>query len=334
MIATELELIKPDDMHIHLRQGEQLKNYVADAGVYFQRAVVMPNTVPPIDSPETLKKYKHEIEDSFSGFKALMTFKLHPRITPDGVKDLKEAGCIGGKLYPEGVTTNTGEGITNIQDIYPLFEALEDLDMVLNIHAEEPGAFSLDREREYLPRIQKIIENFPRLRIIVEHISDMASVEFVNNASENIAASITVHHMELTLDQIIGARLQPHHFCKPVPKRPRDKKAILDAALSGSSKYFLGTDSAPHLKKDKESDRGCAGIYSAPVAMPVLLETFESAGALAKVENFTSVFGSDFYKIPRNTSTLRMRKKPWKVPDEIHGVVPYKAGETLSWGLF
>jgi len=333
MVMNEIEIIKPDDMHIHLRQGELLNNYVADATKYFRRVVVMPNTNPPIDSPESVKKYKAEIEKDTVAFEALMTFKVLPSISPDDVVELKKAGCIAAKLYPAGVTTNSQDGVSEIKEFFPLFDALQNSNMVLCIHAEEPGVFSLDRERAYLPKIKSILDNFPNLKVIVEHISDKASVNFVLNGPENLAASITVHHMALTLDNVIGDGLEPHHFCKPIPKTPEDRDAILAAALSGNPKFFLGTDSAPHLRQDKESSCGCAGVYTAPVALPILLEIFEQNNALPKLNNFTSKFGSQFYGLSQNKETLKFIKKTWKVPSEYHGVVPYRANQQLVWSI-
>ncbi len=330
-MPTSISLIKPDDWHLHLRQDEALEGYVKDAEIYFEKVLVMPNTLPPVDSVTSLSHYKSQIENAASSLKPYMTFKLLPSISPDNLMELKNAGAVGGKLYPAGVTTNAEDGVSQIEQIFPHLEVMQDLDLVLNIHGEEPLGFCLNRERDYLSQVAKVQKNFPKLRVVLEHISDGASVDFIEAAPENFSASITVHHLFLTLDDVIGGSLRPHHFCKPIAKTPEDKLKIGRAALSGSPKFFLGTDSAPHLKEHKESDCGCAGVYTTPVALPLLAEFFEAAEALPKMEAFCSEFGSEFYKLPLNKTSIELKKESWQVPAMYHGVVPFRAGQILSW---
>jgi dihydroorotase len=329
-----LTLRRPDDMHLHLRQGEMLKLVAPHAATQFARAIIMPNLTPPILNAEHVVRYRGEIEAAAGpGFTPLMTFKIVAATTPEMVKQLKEAGAIAGKLYPEGVTTNSEDGVRDIPALYPVFAEMERQELVLCLHGEMPGTFCLDREAAFLPVLDEIASNFPKLHIVLEHITTAEAVDKVLSLPENVAATITVHHLELTLDEVIGDKIQPHHFCKPVAKRPEDRSNLLQAALSGSPKFFLGTDSAPHAVETKECAHGCAGVYTAPVTMAVLGEIFEAAKALEKLEDFTSRFGAEFYSLPLNSETITLTKESWTVPDQYGSVVPYRAGQSLSWRL-
>jgi dihydroorotase len=249
------------------------------------------------------------------------------------MQSLIESGAVGGKFYPARVTTNSEDGIKDLKSIYPLLEIMQERGIVLNIHGEEPESFCLDREKNFLKKVDELIHLFPRLRIVLEHISDRASVEYIMESRGQIAATITVHHLLLTLDDVIGNPINPHHFCIPVAKTTQDRKALLQAAFSGNPKFFLGTDSAPHPREVKEFAQGSPGIYTAPVAVPLLVQIFDKAGNLNRLEDFTSKFGSEFYQLPINSQKICFIKQEWTVPDAVHGIVPFYAGQKVSWKL-
>lgn len=340
-------------MHIHLRQGDLLARCAPHAARVFGRAIVMPNTIPPITTSLGLERYREEIlgATSGSGFAPLMTFKISESITPDDVAALKAAGAVAGKYYPRGATTNSADGIGDHRAVYPVLRAMEQNGLVLCIHGEDPAAFSLDREAAFLPVLSEIVARFPTLRVVLEHVSSRAAIEVVASMPERVAATITVHHIFLTLDDVIGELLHPHHFCKPVAKRPEDRDAVREAALSGGPRFFFGSDSAPHEQRAKECADGCAGVYTAPVAMPLLAELFErefAPGAAAasapgvaddrpewvsRLEDFTSRFGARFYGIPLPEDRVYLKRSPWDVPGQIDGIVPFRAGSRLTWSL-
>lgn len=326
-----LTLPLPDDFHVHLRQGELLKNYAKTVAKEFGRILVMPNTVPPIASAENVRDYYAQIKSAAPQLDLLMTFKLNAKISADELVKMKEAGVVAGKYYPAGVTTNSEDGVSEFESIFPVVAEMEKLGLVLCIHGEEPSAFCLDREKEFIRRVEILAERFPKLRIVFEHLSTAAAVEAVKRLPANVAATITAHHLIHTLDDVIGGSLQPHHFCKPLPKRPEDRKALREAAFSGNPKFFFGSDSAPHAQSKKECCCGAAGVYSAPVAIPVLIQLFESANALDKLPNFIAGFGADFYGIPRPTKTVTYINSPWTVPTNVDGAVPLFANQTLNW---
>jgi len=352
-LTTPITMRAPDDFHVHFRQSPMLAPVVRETARWFARALAMPNTTPPITTPERLRSYLREIGAAVPpgiDFAPLMVFKVVPELAPADVAALGDAGAIGGKLYPQGVTTNSSDGASDIDALYPVFEAMEEADLVLEIHAEEPGIFSLDRERAFLPRIERIAARFPRLRIVIEHISSAEAVTALDSLPTTVAATVTVHHLLLTLDDVIGDELRPHHFCKPVAKRPSDREALCAAVLSGNPRVFFGSDSAPHLRGDKESDCGCAGVYTAPVAVPLLAEFFADAGLPLteprtrpedgaslvdepSLEAFVSRYGADFYRLPRNGRTITLVESETEVPGEYDGVVPFRAGTTLRYEL-
>ncbi|MDR2579500.1 MAG: dihydroorotase [Fibromonadaceae bacterium] len=330
-MLQELELPLPNDFHIHLRQGEALVNYAKSAGEQFGLVMAMPNTEPAIDSPELVKKYKEEILAAAPNLQVLLTFKLNKNYTEQELLAMQKNGAVAAKYYPFGVTTNSQDGVSKIEDIYPTIALLEKLDLVLSLHGEEPGVFCLDKEKDFLKHLEKLSKTFPKLRIVLEHVSCVEAVECVKSLPENIAATITVHHLILTLDDIIGDSLRPQNFCKPLPKLPKDRDAVRAAAFSGNKKFFFGSDSAPHALEKKQSLSGAAGVYSAPVAVPILIEEFEKENKLNLLADFVSNFGADFYKIPRQTKKATYVKKEWQVPKTIDGAVPLRAGETLKW---
>ena len=331
MSSDLLRLPLPDDFHIHLRQDAALPGYVQDAAAQFGRVLVMPNTLPPITEPLSLRDYKRLIESSAPGLEALMTFKLNNSYTREDLVLLKQVGAVAGKYYPAGVTTNSQDGIGDFESVLPVVAEMERLGMVLCLHGEEPGAFCLDRETLFLKRVDRLVKEFPKLKIVLEHLSTLDAVQFVQAGPATLAATITVHHLMHTLDDVVGDGLMPHHFCKPLPKRPEDREALRAAAFSGNQKFFLGTDSAPHLKGKKECPCGAAGVYSAPVAIPLLLQIFEDAERVEKLNGFIAGFGADFYGLPRTTRTLLLQRQEWTVPAETHGVVPLAAGQKLRW---
>ena len=328
----EISIKKPDDFHLHLRQGESLKHYAQASAKYFKKVLIMPNTQPPITTANEVNNYHQAIQKVCPELEVYTTFKLNPKLKFRDIEDLANTPhLIGGKLYPQGVTTHSEDGIQDIKTLAPIFEIMQNKGIVLNVHAEDLDSFCLERERNYLIQVDWVIKNFPKLKIVIEHISDRASVEFVNQKSHLIAATITVHHLLLTLDNVIGGNIEPHHFCKPIAKTPKDLKALQKAAFSQNPKFFFGTDSAPHLKNQKECSQGCAGIFSSLVAIPLLTELFEKHNQLTKLENFTSIFGSKFYELPLNQEILTLKKIPWQVPNELQGVIPFFANQILTW---
>lgn len=332
----------PDDCHVHLRQGAMLAAVAPATDRQCNRALVMPNTDPPILNAADAEGYRQRILEARTAFMPIMTVKLvpshpaggHPKggTTPEVIREAK--GLVrGGKLYPEGVTTNSDDGVSDFSRMFPVFETMQETGMVLCLHGETPGAFSLDRETTFLKTLRAIASTFPKLKIVLEHVTTADAVREIERLPDNVAATITVHHLYLTLDDIIGGTLRPHAFCKPVAKRPEDRDALIAAAIGGNPKFFLGTDSAPHSRGLKECDGGCAGIFSAPVAIQALASIFERRDALGALEDFTSRFGAEFYGWPLGESRLTLVREPWTVQDEWHGIVPFMAGQTLDWQI-
>ena len=327
---------KIDDMHVHLRQGEMLAKVLPHTISQCARALVMPNTGPPILTAKDLVSYRQMIEkliENKGDFQPLMTFRIRPSTTKEMVKELKAAGAVAGKLYPDGITTNSQGGVTDFKALSPIYQAMEQEGLVLCLHGEMPGVFSLDRESAFLEILMMLAWDYPGLRIVFEHATTADAINTVLDLPANVAATITAHHLRLTLDDVIGDKLNPHSFCKPIPKRPSDQEALLKAATSGNPKFFLGTDSAPHSVKDKECACGAAGVYTAPILLPLLVETFENAGKLDKLEAFTSQFGAVFYQLPINQSYIELVPQPWTVPERYDGIVPFMAGHTFQWSL-
>jgi len=327
--------------------------YVADHAAVFGRGLIMPNTLPPISDSPGLTEYRAAIvrlaQAVNPAYQPLMTFKLFPVATlaPSGdlagvLAGLKLAGAVAGKLYPAGVTTNSSDGVADLELLYPVFEAMQETGLVLCVHGEEPDAFCLDREAAFLPKLNRIVCDFPRLRIVLEHVSTAAAVEWVSGQPDRVAATVTVHHLLHTLDDMLADHLRPHLFCKPLLKRPADRVAIQSVVLAGSSRFFFGSDSAPHGRVAKECDCGAAGIYSASVALPLLAGFFEAAGKLERLADFTGRFGAEFYGLPLPSDELVLLRKKWQVPQSLHeglagfpagGVVPLAAGQELAWAV-
>ncbi|MBR5016706.1 MAG: dihydroorotase [Spirochaetia bacterium] len=332
-MEKEITIRKPSDMHLHLRQGDMLKTTVRDESAWFAQGVVMPNIVPAINTPDRLVAYRDEILSLDSGVKPIMSFKLYKGMSASAVKALAEAGAVLGKLYPAGVTTNSEDGVKSWLDIKKALGAMSDLNLVLSIHCETPDAFVLDREYDYHQEFTAIAKAYPDLRMVFEHISDRRSIDFVAGLPDRVAGTITAHHLLLTLDDVIGANMNPHTFCKPVVKGPKDREALRQAAFSGSSRFFFGSDSAPHLKAKKESGAAAGGIYSSPCAVPLMAELFEEHGQLDKLENFMSVYGPKFYGLKPAKEKLVLIKKESTIPAVIDGIVPLCAGKNVSWSI-
>lgn len=352
MTRNTLTIRAPDDWHLHLRTGEMLRLVLPFSGGIFRRALVMPNTLPDgILNAAMAEAYKQEIRQAalaggMNHFQPLMTIKLVENYTtPDVIREAKSAGVIGAKSYPEGVTTNSFNGVRDFTNMYPVFDAMQEVGMVAEIHGEKPGddIDCLDRELFFLDTLKTLAEKFPGLKIVMEHITTEAAVRRVLELPANVAATITAHHLVLTINDVVDKKCRPHNFCLPLAKRSSDRAALIQAAISGKGKFFFGSDSAPHVIATKECAEGCAGVFSAPVALPTLAEVFETAKALDKLEAFVSKFGAVFYGLPLNTGTVTLKKQLWHVPKVIGisdalvgsirntGVVPFRAGQVITW---
>lgn len=328
-----IEITKPDDFHVHLRQGELLKMSINHCSQSFSRALVMPNTIPPLASVETINSYRDEMKDLAPGFTPLMTFKLLKSLQKKDIPEIKNGGAVAGKFYPAGSTTNSSDGIKNWREISGLLNCMSENKLVLCIHGEDPSVFSLDREKVFIPQILEIAGKFPQLKIVFEHLSSKEGVEAVENGPDNLYGTITVQHLLLTLDDIIGGSLDPHCFCKPVLKTPEDRRAIERVVLESNKKFFFGSDSAPHLITNKESSKGSAGCYTSPVALPLLADFFDRHDKMELLERFVSRYGADFYGLKYNSEKIRLIKEGWKVPEEYSGVRPLFAGKEISWKI-
>lgn len=335
-----ITLRSPDDFHVHLRDGDLLRRVISHTSFYFRRALVMPNTKRPILNYQHALQYKNRIERaavrSANEFTPLMTIKLTGNTTRQNIIDAKTAGIVAVKLYPIGVTTNSLDGVDPTRmhiQLASVFRTMEECGMVLCVHAELPGVEPMARERLFLTILARLIDNYPDLKIVVEHVSSREAVDFVKSYDRNVAATITVHHLMLTLGDVVGDKLRPHHFCKPLPKTEYDRLMLQRAAISGDKRFFFGSDSAPHFRTKKECDHGAAGVFSAPVALPCLAAIFEGSGDgwQLKLENFVSKHGAEFYGLPLNTGTVTLKKTQWLVPSRFVGIVPFKADEILEW---
>lgn len=329
-----IETGRPDDFHVHLRQGDAMAGFARDArDAGFARVLAMPNLKPPITGVAELSAYRAEIRRAAPGLEPLMSFALAKGMRRADIAALKEAGAVAGKYYPANATTNSEEGIADHEDAYPALEAMEELGIVLSVHAEEPSAEVLDRERAFLPRIEAIAKRFPALRIVVEHLSSADGVAFVLAAPPTVAGGVTVHHLLYTLDDLMGGALDPQLHCKPCLKTRRDREAIQQAVLSGDARFFFGSDSAPHPRERKECGAAASGTYTMPVALPLLAEFFSRAGKPELLDGFVARHGADFYGLPRNAGTIALVEEEWTVPAEIRGVAPLRAGKKLGWRM-
>lgn len=342
---TELKhtfsIIRPDDWHVHLRDGEVLANTVADISRYFGRAIVMPNLVPPVINAARASAYYQRIMALTTNehFKPLMVLYLTDQTTVKDIVEAKQCGLVfAAKLYPSGATTNSSSGVTDITRIYPVLETMQKLEMPLLIHGEvtDVNIDIFDREKVFIDTILTLLAaQFSELKIVLEHITTQHAVEFVKQANDNIAATITAHHLLYNRNHMLVGGIKPHYFCLPILKRNVHQKALIAAATSGHKKFFLGTDSAPHSKQTKENACGCAGSYTAHAAIELYADVFERAGALDKLEVFASINGADFYNLPYNNDTITLIKNAWQVPETLsfgeNQLVPVKAGEQINW---
>jgi len=338
---NSLTIVRPDDWHVHLRDGAALKNTVADISRYFGRAVIMPNLVPPVTNAKLATEYHERImaENPTGNFKPLMVLYLTDQTTPQDIEDAKNSGIVSAaKLYPAGATTNSSSGVTSVDNIADVLAAMQKHEMPLLIHGEVTSADIdiFDREEVFIDTILKpLVENYPNLRVILEHITTKQAVDFVRSAGENVAATITCHHLLFNRNHMLVGGIRPHFFCLPILKRNIHQTALIEAATSGDAKFFLGTDSAPHSQQAKESACGCAGSYTAHAAVELYAEVFEQENALDKLEAFASLNGPAFYKLPVNTDTITLTKKEWDVPATMafgnDEVVPIRANETIQW---
>jgi dihydroorotase len=336
-----IEIIYPDDWHCHLRDGDFLAATVQDISRQFRRAIVMPNLVPPITTVAMAQAYRDRIMKHIpkgNPFTPLLTLYLTDETTKDTIIKAKEAGIIGCKLYPAGVTTNSSAGVTALSKCHAVFEAMSEVGLPLLIHGEvnDPTIDIFDREGIFIERhLIPLTQRFPKLKIVLEHITTLDAVDFVWEASQNIGATITPHHLLLNRNDMLVGGIKPHHYCLPILKRQTHQNALIKAATSGNPKFFLGTDSAPHAKSKKETACGCAGVYNAFSAMELYAFAFDQANALDKLENFASCFGPTFYGLPINRDKLTLTKTSWQMPNTLafgeETLIPFLAGETLTW---
>lgn len=338
---TTLTIARPDDWHVHLRDGEALNNTVKDISRYFGRAIVMPNLVPPVINTTLAKSYYERImaTQPSAHFKPLMVLYLTDTTSAQDIIEAKDSGLVfAAKLYPAGATTNSSSGVTDVANLKDVFAAMQKVEMPLLIHGEvtrdEIDIF--DREQVFIDTIlAPLVTTYPELKVVLEHITTKNAVDFVNAASDNVAATITVHHLLFNRNHMLVGGIRPHYFCLPILKRNIHQQALIAAATSGSSKFFLGTDSAPHAKHAKESACGCAGSYTAHAAIELYAEVFEQENALDKLEGFASLYGPAFYQLPVNEDKITLIKKSWQVPATLtfgsDVVVPIRADESIAW---
>jgi len=339
-----LTILAPDDWHLHFRDGDMLKETVPATARCFKRAIVMPNLVPPVTTADMVAAYRERILAATPegvDFEPLMTLYLTNQTTAEDIKAAKAIGTTAVKLYPAGATTNSDSAVSELDALFPIFEVMQAEDMVLCVHGEvtESHIDIFDREKEFIERyLINITQSFPNLRVVFEHITTKDAVEFVTAASDKVAATITPQHLLLNRNDLLVGGVRPHNFCLPVLKRNIHQQALRAVVATGNPKFFLGTDSAPHEKHRKESACGCAGCYSAWSAIELYAQVFEEIGCLDKLEGFASLYGADFYGLPRNTDTISLTREPWTIPSEItlpdgNSIVPFFAGESVHWKL-
>jgi len=344
MNSTLLTLTRPDDWHLHLRDGDALRAVLPDTARRFARAVVMPNLAPPVRTVAEALAYRERILAALPAgmaFEPLMTLYLTESTPVEEIARAKSSGqIVAVKYYPAGATTNSDSGVTDLDRCEAVFEAMAEAGLPLLVHGEvtDPTVDVFDREAVFIDRhLAPLAERHPNLKIVLEHITTSQGAEFVRTARPGIAATITAHHLLLNRNALFRGGLRPHAYCLPVLKRERHRVALVAAAISGNPRFFLGTDSAPHAKSAKESDCGCAGIYTAHAGIELYAEAFEAAGALDKLEAFASFHGPDFYGLPRNTDRITLVKEPMVVPASLslgeNTLVPMRAGETVAWRL-
>lgn len=339
---NKLTITRPDDWHLHLRDGAALKAVLPDTARQFARAIVMPNLRPPVTTTELALAYRQRILDALPlgmKFEPLMTLYLTDNTTPEEIVKAKNSGLVHGvKLYPAGATTNSDSGVTSLDKCEKALEAMEKVGMPLLAHAEvtDSDVDVFDRELVFIERhMIPLLKKFPALKVVFEHITTRDAADFVALAPAHICATITAHHLLMNRNDMFKGGIQPHHYCLPVLKRESHRVALVKAATSGSPKFFLGTDSAPHARHTKEAACGCAGMYTARTAMELYAEAFDSVNALDKLEGFASFYGADFYGLPRNTEQVTLHRESWKVPASLpydgDVLVPLRADQMVHW---
>ncbi len=339
-----ITLARPDDWHLHLRDGAALKAVLPDTARQFARAIVMPNLRPPVTTTILASEYRARILAALPkglNFEPLMTLYLTDNTSADEIKKAKASGFLHGvKLYPAGATTNSDSGVSDLAKCNTALEAMQDVGLPLLVHAEVTDADVdvFDRERVFIERhMAPLLKRYPALKVVFEHITTKDAAEFVVSSPNNVAATITAHHLLMNRNDMFKGGIQPHHYCLPILKRESHRLALVEAATSGNKKFFLGTDSAPHSRHSKEAACGCAGLYTAHAAIELYAEAFEKANALDKLEGFASFYGADFYGLPRNTQKITLVKESWQVPasfpfagDEL---IPLRAAQSIAWKM-
>ncbi|WBY00753.1 dihydroorotase [Ramlibacter tataouinensis] len=340
-MSQTIKITRPDDWHLHVRDGAAMAAVVPHSAAQFGRAVIMPNLRPPVTTAAQAAAYRARILEAVPegvAFEPLMTLYLTDNLPPDEIRRAREAGVVALKLYPAGATTNSDAGVTDIRKTYPTLEAMQREGLPLLVHGEvtSPDVDLFDREAVFIEQqLIPLRRDFPGLKIVLEHITTREAAQYVHDAGALTAATITAHHLLYNRNAIFTGGIRPHYYCLPVLKRETHRVALVEAATSGNPKFFLGTDSAPHPAHLKEHASGCAGCYTAHAAMELYAEAFEAAGALDKLEGFASFHGADFYGLPRNTGTLTLQRTEWTVPDAYAfgeaQLKPLRAGESLRW---
>jgi len=340
----EIKITRPDDWHLHLRDGALMQSVLPDTARQFARAIVMPNLRPPVTTAAQALEYRSRILAALPAgmnFEPLMTLYLTDNTRAEQIRTAKECGVVHAvKLYPAGATTNSDAGVTDLRKTYAALEEMQRCGMPLLVHGEvtDPAVDVFDREAVFIEKVlQPLLRDLPELRMVFEHITTQDAAQFVADAADNIAATITAHHLLYNRNAMLVGGIHPHYYCLPVLKRETHRAALVQAATSGNKKFFLGTDSAPHAQHTKENACGCAGCYTAHAAIELYAEAFEAAGALDKLEGFASFYGADYYGLPRNTGKVTLRKEEWQVPASVgfgnHRLVPLRAGEMVKWKL-
>ena len=342
-MTMQITITRPDDWHLHLRDGAALAAVVAHSARQFGRAIVMPNLRPPVTTTAQALAYRARIVATLppgSSFEPLMTLYLTDTLAPDEIRRAKAAGIAAVKLYPAGATTNSDAGVTDLRKTYPTLEAMQREGLQLLVHGEvtDPQVDIFDREAVFIERVlAPLRRDFPGLRIVFEHITTREAAQYVAESGENLAATITAHHLLFNRNALFAGGLRPHFYCLPVLKREAHRRALIDAATSGSAKFFLGTDSAPHAAALKEQSVCGAGCFTALSALELYAEAFDAANALDKLEAFASFHGPDFYRLPRNSGSVTLRRQQWTLPESVAfgdaRLKPLLAGETLNWKM-
>ena len=344
MTTTTLTLTRPDDWHLHLRDGDTLRAVLPDTARRFGRAIIMPNLAPPVRTVDDARAYRERILAAVPAglsFDPLMTLYLTDSTPPAEITRAKDSGLVHAvKYYPAGATTNSQSGVTDLARCDAVFAAMQNAGLPLLVHGEvtDPQVDIFDREAVFIERhLQRIVERFPQLKVVLEHVTTRDGVNFVRDARDGVAATLTAHHLLLNRNALFSGGMRPHAYCLPVLKRELHRQALVAAAASGNPRFFLGTDSAPHPRHAKESACGCAGIYTSHAAIELYAEAFEAAGALDKLEAFASFHGADFYGLPRNSETITLIRREWNVQAELalgaDRLVPMRAGESVAWRL-